>query len=512
MIKIGLLFHQISVQIFLMAKQNSKRSKNGTIPPSTAVSSLLICIVAVFVVSSYHKLPISSPVSPSSSLDLYSLSLSDPEGLSLRICDCQVEANACSPHLTERTRTPSAREFSDHVQAGIPFVVRGGLGELPEQVKGGSETILEAILFKVDALATSVVRVFERKDKTRHSIKVLMFLRDLLMFNRPVYAPQFPCDDVKSEWDYLGTSRLPSWITTILGESNVCNVWVGKHLPPKAEMRDSIAEKAVTPLHYDHSHNVYGQLEGKKTFTLAAPYQRHLFVPYRTVGGIMQSGSRQQALNVLDVDINVHMRQAVKFDSEGGNAVGLTIGTTMIDEGQEDPMLFHNTPSGSTIRDRTKAMTYKELAEISIQVTLEPGDLLYIPPYWFHEVESNGLENVAFNHWWNSAGWLDKAMKKIDNIASAEMPMEMPSGADVLPDGSTPFDPTRHEGPVPWNAPQREARTSPRLASLQKDIMRGCKLEDNCEVLEAKERRLGESWEKTWSSMNPEYAAALQER
>ncbi|GMI09346.1 hypothetical protein TrVE_jg760 [Triparma verrucosa] len=403
---------------------------------------------------------------------------------------------------------PTAKEFADHVLAGIPFAVRGGLGKLPEQVKGGSETITEAILLKVDALATSVVRVFERKDKTRHSIKVLMFLRDLLKFNRPVYAPQFHCDNVKSEWDYLGTSRLPNWITTILGESNVCNVWVGKHLPPKAEMRDSIAKKAVTPLHYDHSHNVYGQLEGTKTFTLAPPYQRHLFVPYRTVGGVMQSGSRQQALNVLDVDINVNMRRAVKFDSEGGDAIGLTIGTTMIDEGQGEPLLFHNTPSGSKIRKRAKTMRYKQLEETSISVTLEPGDILYIPPYWFHEVESNGRGNVAFNHWWNSAGWLDKAMKKIDNIASAELPMEMPLGANVLPDGSSLFDPSRHSGPVPWNIPSRDVPTSPRLASLQKDIMRGCKLEGSCEVLEAKERGLGEEWEKIWFSMNPNYGAA----
>ncbi|GMI09356.1 hypothetical protein TrVE_jg765 [Triparma verrucosa] len=491
-----------------MAEQNSKMANKGRNQPSTVVVSLLICVISVFGSLSYRQFVLSYTSSPA--LDLDSLSLSDQEGLSLRICNCQVEDNACAPHVVERTKIPCAKEFADHVLAGIPFVVRGGLGELPEQVKGGSETILEAILSKVDDLAKSVVRVFERKDETRHSIKVLMFLKDLLKFHRPVYAPQFPCANVKSEWDFLGTSRLPSWITTIMGESNVCNVWVGKHLPPKAELLDSIAKKAVTPLHYDHSHNIYGQLEGTKTFTLAPPHQRHLFVPYRSVGGIMQSGSRQQALNVLDVDINVNMRQAIKFDSEGGNAIGLTMGTTMIGEGQGGPLLFHNTPSGSEIRDKMKALGYKQLKETSISVTLEPGDILYIPPYWFHEVESNGKGNAAFNHWWNSAGWLDKIMKKIDNIASAEMPIEMPLGANVLPDGSSLFDSSRYSGPVPWNASQRDVPTSPKLASLQKDIMRGCKLEDSCEVLEAKRRGLGESWEKTWYSMNPNYAAAAQ--
>ena len=426
---------------------------------------------------------------------------------------CQIEENACAPHVVERTTTPSAREFADHVLAGIPFVVRGGLGDLPEHVRGRSKSIIEAVLSKVEGWVTSVVRVFERKDESRHNTKLLMFLRDLLKLNRPVYAPQFPCDAVESNWDYFATDRLPNWISTILGDSNVCNVWVGRHLPPVAELRDSIARKAVTPLHYDHSHNTYGQLEGTKTFTLAPPHQRHLLAPYRTVGGIMQSGSRQQALGVLDVGISDGMKEAVSFfDSEGGSVLGLTIGTTMINDEDSDPILFHNTPSGSEIRDGTDPLGWKQLEAISISVTLEPGDFLYLPPYWFHEVESNGEGNVAFNHWWNSAGWLDKAMKKLDNIASAEMPMEMPLGANVLPDGSSLYDASQHSGPAPWNAPQRPASTSPRLASLQKDIMRGCHMrEDGCEVLEARERGLGESWEKTWYSMNPRFAVAGQQ-
>lgn len=36
----------------------------------------------------------------------------------------------------------------------------------------------------------------------------------------------------------------------------------------------------------------------------------------------------------------------------------------------------------------------------SIEVMLEEGDILYLPTYWWHRVESLGAENINLNFWW----------------------------------------------------------------------------------------------------------------
>jgi len=37
---------------------------------------------------------------------------------------------------------------------------------------------------------------------------------------------------------------------------------------------------------------------------------------------------------------------------------------------------------------------------VAISATLTRGDVLYLPAYWWHQVESVGTENVNFNCWW----------------------------------------------------------------------------------------------------------------
>ncbi|RBP48730.1 cupin-like protein [Arenicella xantha] len=67
------------------------------------------------------------------------------------------------------------------------------------------------------------------------------------------------------------------------------------------------------------------------------------------------------------------------------------------------------TPSGQPISlvdaaqpDFGRFPKYRAALESSISVELEPGDALYIPSMWWHQVESLASFNVLINYWWRT--------------------------------------------------------------------------------------------------------------
>ena len=72
----------------------------------------------------------------------------------------------------------------------------------------------------------------------------------------------------------------------------------------------------VTFLHYDHSHNIYGQLSGSKKFTLVPPYRRDKLAPFFNPGGIIESHTRQKYTRVRDAPLKPH--RIIRFDLDNG--------------------------------------------------------------------------------------------------------------------------------------------------------------------------------------------------
>ena len=58
-------------------------------------------------------------------------------------------------------------------------------------------------------------------------------------------------------------------------------------------------------------------------------------------------------------------------------------------------------PEGGRFPDYSKAM------ESAYEATLEPGDAIYIPPLWWHAVESLEPVNALVNYWWGGTGDYD---------------------------------------------------------------------------------------------------------
>jgi len=72
---------------------------------------------------------------------------------------------------------------------------------------------------------------------------------------------------------------------------------------------------------------------------------------------------------------------------------------------------LEHTPSGAPISvvhpkapDFERYPRYREALASSVVAEMEPGDALYIPPLWFHQVEALEKVNLLVNYWWPVAG------------------------------------------------------------------------------------------------------------
>lgn len=100
----------------------------------------------------------------------------------------------------------------------------------------------------------------------------------------------------------------------------------------------------LTPCHYDKAENLHLQICGRKTFLLIPPDQIFAVYPYPI-------DHRLDSFSMVDFDLPDFQR----FD---------------------------------------------DFADVqAFQVTLEPGDLLYLPKYWWHQVAQGSGDNVSLNFW-----------------------------------------------------------------------------------------------------------------
>jgi hypoxia-inducible factor 1-alpha inhibitor (HIF hydroxylase) len=110
----------------------------------------------------------------------------------------------------------------------------------------------------------------------------------------------------------------------------------------------------VTPGHFDEAHNFFSQIRGRKRFNLFSP----IFFPSMY------------------------------------------------------PFPFHHPADRQSRVDfyRPDHLTYPRFSEAKgVTVILEPGDVLYLPPYWWHHVESL-TETIGINF------WLEMKQAEIDDL------------------------------------------------------------------------------------------------
>ena len=144
-------------------------------------------------------------------------------------------------------------------------------------------------------------------------------------------------------------------------EADAINLWIGN-------------DRSVTSLHKDNYENLYGQIRGSKHFILLPPIEmpcvNEQLLPrarYKPTEGSLTTHSDELAINVED-------------------------GDELLPIPTWDP----DDPGG-------RPSTYSHLSQ-SLRVTLEEGDLLYLPAMWYHKVQQTpGNEGFAcaVNYWYD---------------------------------------------------------------------------------------------------------------
>lgn len=120
-------------------------------------------------------------------------------------------------------------------------------------------------------------------------------------------------------------------------EGRVTNIWIGRR-------------GIVTSTHYDATYNFFIQLQGKKRFTLIPPTESMYLYPC----------------------LHPHY---------GHSQVNISL--------------------SETLEDQVKVLSQFPAFEGSKAVTVdvEAGQMLFVPPFWFHQVETTGTESVSVNIW-----------------------------------------------------------------------------------------------------------------
>lgn len=113
-----------------------------------------------------------------------------------------------------------------------------------------------------------------------------------------------------------------------------------------------LGNQSVAACHYDASDNLACCVRGVRRFTLFPP---------------------EQVANLYPGPLE---------PTPGGQAI------SMVDFAAPDLALYPNFP---------KALAAGQIADLA------PGDALYLPSMWWHQVEAPGPLNILINHWWSSA-------------------------------------------------------------------------------------------------------------
>jgi len=279
--------------------------------------------------------------------------------------------------LTGVTRERFEREV---VPGYEPVVMRGVVAHWPlvAQGRAGLEPCLKYLMGfdqgkPVDAVLAKpdAVRAFTYKPE----LDGFNFMRDkrpyAALFEQLWRYSHFPDPPSLAAQSALVSEALPG-----LAQANACPL-----LDAQVAPRIWIGNRATVPAHFDDSHNIACVAAGKRRFTLLPPQ----------CAPLLYLGPPDYAPTPAPMSVvpDLHRADAVQF-----------------------PRV-------------SEALAQAHVAE------LEPGDAIYIPPLWFHQVEALAPHlNILVNYWWRP----EAAPGRPDDLHPAAMRLAM-LALRHLPDG-----------------------------------------------------------------------------
>jgi hypothetical protein len=215
---------------------------------------------------------------------------------------------------------------------------------------------------------------------------------------REIGSFPFRSEDCEEE-GYTGGDPRPHWYLSEPLDHPLSNSFLNKASPAFMEyLRGSISleeaqgtlwmssEGAECGAHYDVDHNFFLQLSGSKTFFIVEPAALPLFHPYSSLHPRWRQ-ARNSSLNSVPSVINA---------AQEARASALWPFPIHADEGPWE-------------------------------VTLQAGDMLYLPPYYYHAVRGGPAGSASVNV------WMPSAMHKVKQliVKSTSMPFSVKDNAGV---------------------------------------------------------------------------------
>ncbi|KAI1738513.1 phospholipase A2 [Xylaria scruposa] len=174
-------------------------------------------------------------------------------------------------------------------------------------------------------------------------------------------------------------------------DPDAINMWIGN-------------SRSVTALHRDNYENIYVQVAGRKHFVLLPP----MFQP---------------CVNEQDLEPATYVRsQSEGQQNEGDGGLVLRMDEAVDENGDRLPRIPFATWDPDT--PEVRATSYSRLAE-PMRVSLEPGDMLYLPAMWYHKVSQSCSQDgicIAVNYWYDMefSGPLYSLCSFVRNVSLSE--------------------------------------------------------------------------------------------
>ncbi|KAK8858788.1 hypothetical protein IAR55_003018 [Kwoniella newhampshirensis] len=163
---------------------------------------------------------------------------------------------------------------------------------------------------------------------------------------------------------------IPSYEPPGTDDGVIVNVWIG-----------SGGGEIVSPAHTDPYYNCYAQVLGQKRVWLAAPSSS----PYMNAYGSTTTSAHDTS-SVSEPDLAPDRAAAVE-DEEDGLAEKYMTNTSKI------PLLrplSHDYDSFESMLKNGYPDFYEHVWPVSLEAVLQPGDLMVMPPGWWHAMKGEG--------------------------------------------------------------------------------------------------------------------------
>jgi len=255
---------------------------------------------------------------------------------------------ASLPSMPEVHGVDRARFEAEILPGNAPVVLRGVASGWPAVAKGHASPLALAQYLATKDNGRPVDALMTRPEEGGR----LFFDATMTGFN--YVHSKLPVSHVLEQiLRYAQFERAPAVVVQSAAIVNCMPDLKRDHVLPllddSVEPRAWIGTATVTPAHFDESHNIAVCVAGRRRFTLFPPEQ---------VGN-------------------------------------LYIGP------------LEHTPSGAPISvvhpkspDFERYPRWREALAAALVAELEPGDALYMPPLWFHQVEALEKVNLLINYWW----------------------------------------------------------------------------------------------------------------